>query len=166
MIPRMLTSCISSSNIYGVLLEARITTLTPDIWQYNSACSIWGYEVIRSVQYKSHSAVAVQQCTISTRVLYNYYFLSWALCCTAGEKQSNRGRVYKDSFCILSLFSFACLQLLSYIPILPYSHVLASSSSTSYPPPQMEIHSTPSSSCSSSSSHLIPPPFSGPEPRQ
>lgn len=31
---------------------------------------------------------------------------------------------------------------------------------------EMEIHSTPSSSCSSSSSHLIPPPLSGPEPRQ
>lgn len=71
----------------------------------------------------------------------------------------------------IKIASVSCLSSLSHAfnffppsPILPCTGIFH----LNFPPPplQMEIHSTPSSSCSSSSSHLIPPPLSGPEPRQ
>ena len=71
----------------------------------------------------------------------------------------------------IKIASVSCLSSLSHAfnffppsPILPCTGIFPPPSPP--PPLQMEIHSTPSSSCSSSSSHLIPPPLSGPEPRQ
>lgn len=95
----------------------------------------------------------------------NYFIITTSLCglCVAQQGKNNRGRVYKDSLCILSVF---LSHAFNFFPPSPYSHVLASFASPLPPSFQMEIHSTPSSSCSSSSSHLSPPPLSGPEPRQ
>lgn len=88
--------------------------------------------------------------------------------CAAQQGKSKATEVESIKIAFVSCLSFLS-HAFNFFPTSPYSHTpmywhLPPQLPT--PPLQMEIHSTPSSSCSSSSSHLIPPPFSGPEPRQ